>query len=171
MGLVGLGTLLIILNPDGDSIRSLVTPGGIGFGLLSAVAGAYYSVRGGPLVRQYGPGPVTTWGLVVGGMATFPFGMFALSTYMFPSSFLASLELVGLILVVIVLGTLLGYGLYLFGLRDLPATEAGVVSSYEPISAGVASYVLLGIALTSVQYLGGALILVAVVLLGYRHRQ
>src|SRR5437899_12978964 len=76
--------------------------------------------------------------------------------------------LVGLVTFVIVFGTILAYGLYLAGLRRLSATEIGLASSSEPIVASGAAYLLLGVILTPVQYLGGAMIILAVVLLASR---
>ncbi len=166
--LAGVGTLLLVANPAPHSFGVLVTPGGLIFGLLSAVAGAYYSIAGRRLVQTSGPWPMTTWGFVIGGTATLPFGALSLATYSFPGTPWAGLELVGLVGVVVVLGTVLGYGFYLTGLRHLPATEVGAAASIEPIVAGGATYLFLGVALTLLQYAGGAAILVAVGLLGLR---
>ncbi|HYB77826.1 MAG TPA: hypothetical protein VEE83_03990, partial [Thermoplasmata archaeon] len=46
------------------------------------------------------------------------------------------------------------------------ATEGGVAASFEPIVAAAAGFSILGVALTPLQYVGGALIVVAVVMLG-----
>jgi drug/metabolite transporter (DMT)-like permease len=77
----------------------------------------------------------------------------------------AELEVCALVAFVILFGTILGYGLYLSGLVGLSATQAGVSASIEPIAASAAAYAFLGVSLSPLQYLGGALILVAVVLL------
>jgi drug/metabolite transporter (DMT)-like permease len=69
---------------------------------------------------------------------------------------------------VIVFGTILAYGLFLAGLRRLSATKIGLASSSEPIVAAVAAFVFLGVILTAGQYLGGALIVMAVIVLASR---
>ena len=168
LSLAGLGMFLLVANPTGASLGILVTPLGLLFGLLSAVAGAYYSLAGRALVQRHGSWAITGWGFLLGGAVTLPFGAATLLPYRLPSTLLASSGLVELVAFIVVFGTLLGYGLYLYGLRHLPATEVGVAASLEPIAAGVATYVLLGVALTGLQYAGGALILVAVALLGFR---
>lgn len=166
--LAGVGTLLLVANPTTTSLGILVTPLGFLFGLLSAVAGAYYSLAGRSLVQRHGPWTITGWGFLLGGLVTAPFGATTLLTYPYPRVVPAAIGVFGLVTFIVIFGTLLGYGLYLFGLRHLPATEAGVAASIEPISAGAATYVFLGVALTGLQYLGGALILIAVALLGFR---
>jgi drug/metabolite transporter (DMT)-like permease len=168
LALAGAGTFLLVVSPEGSSLGILVTPGGLVFGILSAVAGAYYSLVGGPLAQRHGPWPVTTWGFLIGGIVTFPFGAADLVGYRLPSGIVPALGVLGLVAFIIVAGTLLGYGLFLVGLRHLPATEVGVAASIEPISAGLATYLFLGVSLTALQYGGGALILFAVSLLGLR---
>ena len=97
-----------------------------------------------------------------------PFGVESLQNYQMPSTPYGLRGLVRLITFVIVFGTILAYGLYLAGLRRLSATEIGLASSSEPIVAAVAAFVFLGVILTGTQYLGGALIILAVVLLASR---
>ncbi len=170
LGIAVVGTVLLVANTGAGSLGILFTPVGALFGLLSAASGAYYSVAGGRLVKVYGTWPLTAWAFLIGGLVTLPAGAYAFATYSFPASLASVADLVGLVAFVIVFGTLLGYGLYLFGLRHLPATEVGVAASAEPISAGVATHVFLGVTLSFAQYLGGALIVVAVALLGLRRR-
>jgi drug/metabolite transporter (DMT)-like permease len=166
LGLAGGGTVLLVVRASGGSLGILVTPGGLVFGILSAAAGAFYSLAGRNLVRTYGPWPVTTWGFLLGGLVTLPFGVGALANYSAPVGVDGATELTGLVAFIVVFGTLLGYGLYLLGLQHLPATEAGVASSLEPISSAVATYAFLGVVLTGLQYAGGACIVIAVALLG-----
>ncbi len=168
LGLAGVGTLLLVANPTGHSFGILVTPFGLLFGVLSAVAGAYYSLAGRDLVQRHGSWAITGWGFLIGGIVTVPFGAATLLTYPFPATFPAALGVFGLVAFIVLFGTLLGYGLYLLALRHLPATEVGVAASVEPISAGAATYLFLGVALTGLQYVGGGLILLAVGLLGFR---
>ena len=168
LSLAGVGTLLLVTNPTGTSLGVLVTPLGLFFGILSAVAGAYYSLAGRSLVQRYGSWSVTGWGFLLGGVASAPFGAGTLIAYSYPRAPSAVLGLFGLVAFIVIFGSLLAYGLYLSSLRHLPATEVGVAASVEPISAGAATYLFLGVALTELQYAGGALILVAVALLGFR---
>lgn len=168
LALAAAGTVLLVADPGAGSLGVLVTPEGLSFGILSAVTGAYYTIAGRRSVQRYGPWPITAWGFALGGIATVPIGALTLASYPFPHLLGPSLELIGLVGFIVVFGTLIGYGLYLSGLRHLPATEVGAAASVEPIAAGAATYLLLGVHLSYLQYLGGALILVAVGLLGLR---
>jgi drug/metabolite transporter (DMT)-like permease len=163
-----IGTLFLVGGVPGWNLRVLVTPVGVLFGLLAAISGAYYTIASRSLVRVHGTWWVTTWGFVIGGLATLPFGVLSLFSYQMPSTSYGLGGLLGLVVFVIVFGTILAYGLYLAGLRRLSATEIGLASSSEPIVASVAAFVFLGVVLTAVQYLGGAMIVTAVILLATR---
>ena len=165
LGLAAAGTLLLVGGLSNGNIEILVTPRGLLFGLLSAVAAAYYTLDSRRLVRESGSWAVTAWGFVVGGAVTLPFGAFTLSGYSLPTGLGTLLDVALLVGFVIVFGTLLAYGFYLSALRHLAACEVGVVASWEPISAAAAAFVFLGVVMTPVQYLGGAMIVLAVILL------
>ena len=164
------GTFLLIAKVGVHSLGILVTPLGIVFGLLAAVAAAFYSILGSRFVRESGPWAVTSWGFLLGGFVMLPFGAYSFLRYAPPAGLSAQLEIVVLVAVVVVCGTALAYSLYLIGLRGLPATEVGVVAAFEPIAAAVATYLFLGLVLTVTQYVGGAAIVFAVALLGLRKR-
>ena len=168
LSLAMVGTLLLVGGVPGWNFQILVTPVGVLLGLLAAVSGAYYTVASRSLVRVHGSWWVTTWGFVIGGIVTLPFGAASLQTYQMPSTSYGLGGLVALVVFVIVFGTILAYGLYLAGLRRLSATEISLASSSEPIVAAVAAFLFLGVVLTSTQYLGGALIIAAVILLASR---
>ena len=100
-----------------------------------------------------------------------PFGLITLRDYVLPSSTGGILEVVFLVVFVTVFGTLLAFSLYISGLEHLAATEVGIASSSEPIMSAVASYIFLGLVLTFTQYLGGVLIILAVILVSTRSSQ
>jgi drug/metabolite transporter (DMT)-like permease len=162
------GTLLLIV---GTNLQILVTPIGLVFGLLAAVAGAYYNLGSRNYVRTYGAWWTTSWGFAIGGIASLPFGIISLRDYVLPSSIGGFTEVVLLVGFVTVFGTILAFSLYISGLEHLSATETGIASSSEPILSAVASYIFLGLVLTITQYVGGALIILAVILVATRRAQ
>jgi drug/metabolite transporter (DMT)-like permease len=161
-----LGTLLLIV---GTNFQILVTPVGLLFGLLAAVAGAYYNLGSRNYVRTYGPWWTTSWGFAIGGLVSLPFGLISLRDYVLPSGIGSISEVVFLVGFVTVFRTLLAFSLYISGLERLAATEVGIASSSEPIMSAVASYIFLGLILTFTQYLGGALIILAVILVATKN--
>ena len=65
---------------------------------------------------------------------------------------------------VVVLGTVVPYGLILLALRSLGSARTGLLGMAEPVLAAAVAWVLLGEALSAVQLLGGAVVLVGIVL-------
>jgi len=169
--LAALGTVMLIGVFSGSGLTILVTPAGLLFGILSAVAAAYNAIASRPFVRSKSPWWLTSWGFIIGGIVSLPFGAYSLLNYSFPSSFASRLDLTGLVAFVVVFGTLLAFNLYLSGLKRLSATEVGVATSIEPIAAGAAAYVFLGVVLTPIQYAGGALLLIAVAIIAFQEKQ
>ncbi len=167
LALAAIGTVLLVVNPMSTSLGVSITPLGLFFGLLAAVTVTYETIAGGRFARVHGVWPTTSWGFLVGGLVSLPFGVTGFLNYSVPHGFSTVTEVIGLASFV-GFGTLIAYGFYFVGLRRLPATEVGVLSSVEPIAAGAATFVLLGITLTATQYLGGGAIVVAVALLGLR---
>jgi len=166
LGLAGVGTVLLVGTFTSFGFSILITPLGLVFGLASAVGGAYYTLAAREFAQTQSAQWVSTWGFLLGGAVTAPIGAWTLLGYHWPTTIGSGLLLVGLILVVVVVGTLLAFTLYVYGLRNLTATEAGIADSFEPIVAAVAGFAILGVALSAVQYVGGTLIIVAVALLG-----
>jgi drug/metabolite transporter (DMT)-like permease len=166
--LAALGTVLLIGGLPGPTFHILVNPAGILFGLLAALAGAFYTLHSRRFVQANGSWWVTTWGFVIGGLVTMPLGVLSSLHYSLPSAPLELYQVLLLVAFVILFGTILAYGLYLSGLQRLSATAVSVAASAEPILAAVAAYVFLGVVLTIAQYLGGALIVAAVILLASR---
>lgn len=72
---------------------------------------------------------------------------------------------------VVVASTAVAFGASLAALQRIPPTDFAVTATLEPAVAGVAGVVLLGVALSAMQYLGGASIGCAVVLLATAGRR
>ncbi len=158
--------LLVAIGPEGQLGLSS-TAVGIGFGILSAVGGAYYSLAGRDLLAEGSAGSLMTWGFLLGGLGSLPFGLPSLLSYHLAGGGPGE-ETVLLVSFVVVFGTLLPFTLYLRALRYLSATQAGVGASMEPIVAALATLLFLGVRLSDVEYLGGGLLVVAVLIAGRR---
>ena len=168
--LAAVGTILLVGTFTALGFSILITPLGLVFGLGSAVGGAYYTIAAREFAQTRSAQWVSAWGFLLGGAVTAPLGAWTLLLYRWPTTVGSGLLLAGLILVVIVVGTLLAFTLYVYGLRNLTATEAGIADSFEPIVAAVAGFAILGVALSALQYVGGTLIVIAVALLGASSR-
>ena len=164
--LAAVGTVLLVGTFSALRFSVLITPLGLAFGLASAVGGAYYTLAARAFAQTHSAQWVSTWGFLLGGAVTAPLGAWTLFEYRWPTALASGLLLAGLVLVVVVVGTILAFTLYVYGLKNLTATEAGIADSFEPIVAAVAGFAILGVALSALQYVGGTLIIVAVALLG-----
>jgi len=156
--LAGVG-MLALGGPDGMA-QLRVTPLGLVFGLLSAATAAFYTLSSVRLVRTIGPWATTSWGFLAGAV---PMVLWAPPWAAHPrGSLFAVAALTGF---VVVFGTLIAFGLYLASFRMISPTQAAITATAEPLAAAVAALVFLRVALLPLQYVGGAAILAAVVLL------
>lgn len=149
-------------NRDTWTVNSL----GIGVGLSSGWAFAAYSLLG-KAAHHRGISPWTaTWGAFTIATAFLlllqrPATLFWLGSQAGGWALLVTLAL---------LPTIGGYGLYTVSLAYLPAAVANIVVTLEPVMTGTMAYLILGEQMTSVQWLGGGLILTGVFLLQAERR-
>jgi drug/metabolite transporter (DMT)-like permease len=129
-------------------------------GLASAVLFAAYSLFGESRMHRYPPWTVVFYAFV--------FAAVTWNVLEEPFHFLRagySQTQWGYILYIALVGTLLPFGLFFEGVNRIRSTRATITSTAEPISAGFIAYFFLGEALEPLQILGGALVIVAIVLL------
>jgi drug/metabolite transporter (DMT)-like permease len=75
----------------------------------------------------------------------------------------AEVPLGGLVAWIIVLGTVVPYGLVLVAIRNLGPTRTGLLGMAEPITSGLVAWVVLGESLTPVQLLGAGVVILGIV--------
>lgn len=160
LGAVG-GTFCLVTH--GDLGRLSIAPDAFAWGLLSAVAAAFYTVQPKRLIGKWGADLVLGWGLLLGG---------ALLALAFPPwrfrglwTTPAAINLA----VVVFLGTLLTFRLYIGSLKYIPPSEVSVIGTVEPLSAIVFTVTVMGVPFAAWDWLGSALILAAVLLLARSH--
>ncbi len=164
LGLTILGVLFVLLG-GGGSLHLSIAPIALVSGILSAFGTAYYNLFSRPLTKEHSTWEITGWGFLIVGLVMLVPGVMSLSQ-MAPASGLPNLLVILLlVLVVAILGTLLAYGLLLLALKKLSATEVNVVATTEPVFAAVFSFVVFGALLSGLQYFGGALMIIAVIVL------
>jgi drug/metabolite transporter (DMT)-like permease len=149
------GLLIMIGSGDSGNINIL----GLGVGLLSAVAFSINTVYGRRAVRKYNP---------VTGI-TYSFGFGALSCWLFLPDIMLFSEITagiwGMIFYIAVFSTVAPFLLYFVGVRFLAPTNASTTACLEPVIAAVAAYLALGETMSTIQILGGAFVIAAVLLL------
>ena len=151
------GTFLLAThgNPGSMSLSGKA----LAWGLMSAVMMAVYNLLPAKLMKKYGTFCVIGWGMLVGGIA--------LSAFTHPWYVVGhwDLEAVGAMAVVVVLGTVLSFSFYMEGVRMIGAAKASLLASVEPVTATIASALIMHVVFAGMDVLGIVCILGAVLLL------
>jgi drug/metabolite transporter, DME family len=157
-GLVG----CVLVAKANDLAQWDLNAAGIVAGLLSAVSFASFSMMGKAASRRgIDPWTATLCTFAVAAVALLPIASLTLPV----SGPSASLSSLGpgwdgwMLLLLLVVPTLGGYGLYTVSLAYLPAGTANFIATLEPVLTTIWAYLLLGESLDAVQLLGGALII------------
>ncbi len=152
--LVTTGVLLVSLGggSTGGSGKVFL---GIFYGVLSGLTFSFHFLIGKLLSPKYPPATVYAWAFGVGLLILLP-----------RASINPRLYQEGL-LPLIALGFFTGYGgyfIYILGLRALPASQAALVASSEPLLATLLAFIFFGESLSPLSLLGGGTILTALFL-------
>lgn len=166
----GLVLALVGLGMVGQVWQGLTLNGiGVLASFGAAIALAIYYITGEAGLKQRDPISMTAWGFgaaalfwaVVAPWWQFPWNALQGSTTLdngstFPLLSLATYMVIG--------GTVLPFALVLFSMRHLRATQASVVGMTEPVFAAAVAFLLLGEVLSTVQLIGGLVVLTGVLL-------
>ncbi len=156
LALALLGTLLLVLGRGALKLE----PAGVLFGLLSAFSLAFYTIYPHGLIRRQGAFVTTAYGFLFGAIAaSLPWPLWQHGIGQVTTGSLL------LIAFVIVLGTLVPFALYVLALTQLRPTVVGIAATAEPLAAAISAFLVLGQALRWPQYVGGALIIGAMLAL------
>ena len=149
-GFIGVG--LLVLNP-----AARLDP----IGIAAAIAGAGAMGLGTVLVKRW-KSPVslivfTAWQLTVGGLILLPIALITEGSF----EEISRTNLWGFVYLGLI-GTGLAYGLWFRGIRKLSATAVSYLGLLSPVVATLIGYVFLQETFTSVQWIGIAIVLTAI---------
>lgn len=131
----------------------------LGMGLLSAVGLVIYTVKPRRLLKQFPAPLILAWGMLIGGIV--------LMVLMRPWRHMPQLDaqLIGVLLVIIVLGTMTSFSLYLHSVKLIGPVQAGLFACVEPVAAAVLSVVCMKETFVAMDLLGFVLIVATVFVL------
>jgi drug/metabolite transporter (DMT)-like permease len=130
---------------------------GILFGLATGLSMAAYTILGKRAMARYASWTVVLYGFAAGGFfLALGSGPRLMAAASYPLA--AWLWILGLALI----PSLGGYALYTLGLRDLPASQASVIATWEVVTAACLGWLFFGESLALAQYLGAALVCVGI---------
>lgn len=146
-----LGSALVAQAYSVDLLRLNLR--GILFGLMTGVSMALYTIFGKRALSRYSPWTVVLYAFGAGTLfLALGSGGRLLAAAHYPAA--AWLWILGLALI----PSLGGYTLYTLGLRDLPASQASVIATWEVVTAAALGWLCYGEILAFPQIAGAALV-------------
>ena len=154
------GTFLIATHGQLDQLS--MTPAGLFWGLFSALTYAFYIILPIKLIQKWGSILVIGVGMTISGFVAVPFtGIIGASL---PMSFDIFLAFAGIILI----GTVFAYTAFLKGASMVGPVKSSLLASIEPISAVFFAFMIMGDIFYPVDFLGMAMILLAVTIISLK---
>ena len=154
------GTFLIATHGQLDQLS--MTPAGLFWGLFSALTYALYIILPIKLIQKWGSILVIGVGMTISGLVAVPFtGIIGASL---PMSFDIFLAFAGIILI----GTVFAYTAFLKGASMVGPVKSSLLASIEPISAVFFAFMIMGDIFYPVDFLGMAMILLAVTIISLK---
>lgn len=154
------GTFLIATHGQLDQLS--MTPAGLFWGLFSALTYALYIILPIKLIQKWGSILVIGIGMTISGFVAVPFT--GIIGARIPMSFNIFLAFAGIILI----GTVFAYTAFLKGASMVGPVKSSLLASIEPISAVFFAFMIMGDIFYLVDFLGMAMILLAVTIISLK---
>ena len=154
------GTFLIATHGQLDQLS--MTPAGLFWGLFSALTYALYIILPIKLIQKWWSILVIGVGMAISGFVAVPFT--GIIGARIPMSFDIFLAFAGIILI----GTVFAYTAFLKGVSMVGPVKSSLLASIEPISAVFFAFMIMGDIFYPVDFLGMAMILLAVTIISLK---
>lgn len=151
------GTFLLVTHGTWDSL--VISEAAVFWGILSAIALAFYTIQPVQLLRRYSAPTVTGWGMLIGGIS------FSVYTNPWESSGVWDPGTWAAFSYIILFGTVISFSIFLASLNFIGAQTASLLCSVEPLSAALTAVIWLNLQFTFMDWLGTLVIIITVVIL------
>jgi drug/metabolite transporter (DMT)-like permease len=151
------GTFLLVTHGTWDSL--VISEAAVFWGVLSAIALAFYTIQPVQLLRRYSAPTVTGWGMLIGGIS------FSFYTSPWESSGVWDSGTWAAFSYIILFGTVISFSIFLASLNYIGAQTASLLCSVEPLSAALTAVVWLNLQFTFMDWLGTLVIIATVAIL------
>lgn len=155
--LTAIGVFLIAT--EGNFHTMVITTKGLIWGLISAFALMFNNILPQKILEKYGSITVTGYAMLMGGIVL---GIFSGS---YKEHLSIDLKFILAFLGIAILGTVISFTAYLYGLSLCGPVKASMLSSIEPVSATVIMMLWLKVPLHPVTILGFAFIIITIIIL------
>ena len=155
-----IGCFFLLTN---GSLATLSVPmPAIIWGLLSAVALAFYTLYAVPLLKQFDAIVIVGWAMIIGGLGL------SIVKQPWDANFTAfTIEAYLYLLFIIIFGTMLAFWFYVQSLKSLSAKETSLLGSLEPLSAVLATVFWLQVPFGMFQWIGTGCLLLMIAILAF----
>ncbi len=152
-----LGTF--ILATHGNIHSLVISEKGLFWGISSAVAMMLYTLIPSKIISKYGTIKIIGYGMIIGGI------FLSIITGVWNRG--VPLDIIGICMVIIisVIGTLVAFTLYLYGVSVIGAVKGSMIASVEPVSATVFSVLWLKSSFGIIDFVGFIFIMATVFIL------
>lgn len=148
-----------ILATGGDPRHMVLSPKGLFWGILTAVAVTIYSIQPRKLLPRWGWEPVTGLGMLFGGITlNLATRSWTYSVQLPPAGWAA-------LAAIMVFGGLLAFPMFMQGVADIGPVRSSMLAATEPVSATVFSALWLGTRFSPTDLIGFACIIATIFLL------
>ena len=154
------GTFLIATHGQLDQLS--MTPSGLFWGLFSALTYAMYIILPIALIKKWGSSLVIGVGMVIAGLVALPF------TGVLEANIPTSLDFLLAFAGIILIGTVFAYTAFLKGASLIGSVKSSLLASIEPISAVFFAFLIMNEQFYPIDFLGMAMILIAVTLISLK---
>ncbi|MFS9076867.1 DMT family transporter [Streptococcus mitis] len=154
------GTFLIATHGQLDQLS--MTPAGLFWGLFSALTYALYIILPIALIKKWGSSLVIGVGMVIAGSVALPF------TGVLQTAIPTSLDFLLAFAGIILIGTVFAYTAFLKGASLIGPVKSSLLASIEPISAVFFAFLIMNEQFYPIDFLGMAMILIAVTLISLK---
>ncbi|MCF6514645.1 EamA family transporter [Lactobacillus sp. S2-2] len=158
-----IGTWLLVTKGDFTHL-------GIGFnatffGLLLALAGAIQTMLPVNLLNKYTTFPIIGWAMIIGGILFNIYHPFWMDV---PELDFKSILVVAFI---VIFGTILSFICFMSSLKYITPTTAGLLGTFEPLSATLGAVLFLNISFNFFEVVGGVMVLSTVFILAIPNKK
>lgn len=160
-----LGVALLATKGDFTSLN--ISQQALFFSMISALTMVVFNVSPIKLMVKYGTAYVVGWGMLIAGIFMIPIGR----PFNFEASWSWDISATLAFAVVILIGTVFAFGLYMAGVKHAGAEIASMVACIEPLTATFATVIVMGTTFVWQELLGIGFILLAVLLLSMKAKK
>lgn len=155
---------IFLVATHGNLSELVISPIGIFWGLLLALATCCYGVLPVPLLKKYPSEVVCGWGMIIGGTVL----SIITRPWYIPEQF--DMVVVAGFLSIVLFTTIFPFCFYMASLKRISSVYAGLLSAVEPVAATVVAAIFLGTKFQAIDVVGFALVLSTMFILNIGNR-